>query len=153
ETVAAGGGSICAFDGVKLVVGPDSAGADPGPACYGRGGPLTITDCNLVLGRLLAQRFPFPLSIEAARGRPAPVAAQAGYELEELAAGFVAVADATMARALRAVTVARGVDPVDYALVCFGGAGAQHACALARELGIGRVLVHPRAAVLSAWGI
>ncbi|HJZ87415.1 MAG TPA: hydantoinase/oxoprolinase family protein, partial [Polyangia bacterium] len=160
ETVAAGGGSVCGFDGVKLTVGPSSAGADPGPACYGRGGPLTVTDCNLVLGRILFERFPFPLDRAAPLARLAALAGQiaaapTGRPLSALALaqGFVEVANAAMARAIRAVSVARGYDPADHALVCFGGAGGQHACALARELRIRRVLIHPHAGVLSAWGI
>ena len=161
ETVAAGGGSICRFDGVKLTVGPESAGAEPGPACYGRGGPLTVTDVNLFLGRIVANRFPFglfgrgateqrlkQLSAEAAGFYP-----HAHYSLEELAEGLVRIADANMAAAIRSVTVAKGADPADYVLVAFGGAAPQHACAVARELGIRRVLNHPNAGVLSALGI
>jgi 5-oxoprolinase (ATP-hydrolysing) len=155
ETVAAGGGSICRFDGTKLVVGPESAGAEPGPACYGRGGPLTVTDCNLLLGRLDAQRFPFPLDRRAAEGRLGQLAAEADspYSLEELAAGLVRIANANMAAAIRLVTVAKGANPADYLLVAFGSAAPQHACAVARELGIRQVLVHPDAGILSALGI
>jgi 5-oxoprolinase (ATP-hydrolysing) len=158
ETVAAGGGSICRFDGVKLVVGPESAGADPGPACYGRGGPLTVTDVNLYLGRLIAERFPFPLDRSATAKRLEELAGEVTdssgkkYSLEELAAGLLRVANANMAAAIRLVTVAKGADPADYVLVAFGAAGPQHACAVARELGIQRVLVHPDAGILSALG-
>jgi 5-oxoprolinase (ATP-hydrolysing) len=189
ETVAAGGGSICRFDGVKLVVGPESAGAEPGPACYGRGGPLTVTDCNLVLGRIVAERFPFPLDRAAAMERLGQLAAEAasshsleervaGVErqrapsvlraggsaphrpqppspqtLEELAAGLMRIANANMAAAMRLVTVAKGANPADYLLVAFGSAAPQHACAVARELGVRQVLVHPDAGILSALGI
>ena len=159
ETVAAGGGSICGFDGVKLTVGPASAGSDPGPACYGRGGPLTITDCNLVLGRIVAKRFPFPLNITASLARldelARQIAASAGYQLthEELAEGLVSIANSHMARAIRRISVARGYAPQEYALAVFGGAGAQHACELASELGMQTIVVHPLASVLSAYGI
>jgi 5-oxoprolinase (ATP-hydrolysing) len=155
ETVAAGGGSICRFDGVKLVVGPQSAGADPGPACYGRGGPLTVTDCNLVLGRIDAKRFPFPIDLEAARERLVQLAAEAAspYAVEELASGLVRIANTNMAAAIRLVSVAKGANPADYVLVAFGSAAPQHACAVARELGIEQVLVHPDAGILSAVGI
>jgi 5-oxoprolinase (ATP-hydrolysing) len=159
ETVAAGGGSICQFDGVKLVVGPDSAGADPGPACYGRGGPLTVTDVNFVLGKILPDRFPFPLDRAAALARLSAladeIAAAIGrrYELLELAAGYVRVANANMAKAIGSISVAKGCDPRDYVLVPFGGAAGQHACAVARELGIRQILLHPHAGLLSAYGI
>ncbi len=159
ETVAAGGGSICRFDGVKLTVGPESAGADPGPACYGRGGPLTVTDVNFYLGRIVAERFPFPLDRAASERRLGELAAEAAspngehYSLEELAAGFLRIANANMAAAIRSVTVAKGANPADYVLVAFGGAAPQHACAVASELGIRQVLVHPNAGVLSALGI
>jgi len=160
ETVAAGGGSICDFDGVKLVVGPESAGADPGPACYGRGGPLTITDVNVALGRVLPERFPFPLDVAAVEHRlrdlcerVGPRADDACYSPIELAQGFADIANTNMVRAIRRISVERGYDPADYALVTFGGAGAQHACAIARMLGIRRVLVHPLAGILSAYGM
>jgi 5-oxoprolinase (ATP-hydrolysing) len=159
ETVAAGGGSICAFDGVKLVVGPDSAGADPGPACYGRGGPLTVTDINLFLGRIVPGRFPFALdrpAVEIHLNRltnEIVCAAGTQYTPVELAEGFVKVANANMVRAIRKISVARGYDPRDYVLVTFGGAGGQHACALARELGIRQILSHPWSGLLSAYGI
>ncbi|HVJ84465.1 MAG TPA: hydantoinase B/oxoprolinase family protein [Caulifigura sp.] len=160
ETVAAGGGSICRFDGVKLVVGPESAGADPGPACYGRSGPLTITDVNLALGRLLAHRFPFLLDTGAVEKRlgDATTAVNAGSAGKdklpvEVAAGFVDVANANMARAIRRISTAKGYDPSEYALVCFGGAGGLHACALARELRMKQVFLHPFAGLLSAYGM
>ncbi len=167
ETVAAGGGSLCRFDGVKLVVGPESAGADPGPACYGRGGPLTVTDVNLYLKRIVPERFPIPLDRAATERRlrelagemEGSLAAEAAspsseaYSLEALAAGLLRIANANMASAIRSVTVAKGADPAEYVLVAFGGAAAQHACAVARELGIRQVLIHPEAGVLSALGI
>ncbi len=159
ETVAAGGGSICGFDGVKLVVGPDSAGANPGPACYGRGGPLAVTDINLYLGKILPDRFPFPLDRSAVERRLAEmaemIAATTGsrFSLAELAGGFLEIANANMARALRSVSIARGCDPRDYLLVPFGGAAGQHACELARELDIRQLLCHPDAGLLSARGI
>jgi 5-oxoprolinase (ATP-hydrolysing) len=165
ETVAAGGGSICKWDGIKLTVGPDSAGADPGPACYGRGGPLTITDCNFYLGRILPEHFPFPLDRTAVEARLAEVeaAVRAGgsrnaaegvpYSAEALAEGFVRIANTHMAQAIRSISVAKGYDPRDYVLVAFGAAAPQHACGVARELGIRQVLLHPDTGVLSALGI
>jgi 5-oxoprolinase (ATP-hydrolysing) len=159
ETVAAGGGSICRWDGVKLVVGPASAGADPGPACYGRGGPLTITDCNLYLGRIVPEHFPFPLDRAAVDQRLQNIAAQliaSGAQRKshnELAAGFVQIANAHMSAAIRSVSVARGYDVRDELLVPFGAAAAQHACAVARQLGIKQILSHPDAGALSALGI
>ncbi len=155
ETVAAGGGSICKFDGLKLVVGPDSAGADPGPACYGRGGPLTVTDCNLILGRIVPEHFPFPLDRPAAESRLAEITHQLDAVTTplELAAGFIRIANANMATAIRSISIAKGYDPRDYVLVAFGAAGPQHACAVARELGIKKILSHPDAGVLSALGI
>ncbi len=159
DTVAAGGGSICQFDGAKLTVGPASAGADPGPACYGRGGPLCVTDLNLFLGRIAEERFPFALDREAVEkhlsNMAEEIAAATSESLtsHELAEGFLQVANANMVRAVRGVSVAQGADPSDYALVSFGGAGAQHACAVARELGIQSILNHPDAGILSAYGI
>ena len=159
ETVAAGGGSICGFDGVKLTVGPDSAGSDPGPACYGRGGPLAITDVNLWLGRVRAEHFPFPLDREAVRRRLEAVAEQVAAatlrtpSLDELARGFLQVANAHMAKAIRSISLARGLDPREFTLVAFGGAAAQHACAVADELGMTRILNHPDAGLLSAYGM
>jgi 5-oxoprolinase (ATP-hydrolysing) len=159
ETVAAGGGSLCGFDGVKLVVGPDSAGADPGPACYGRGGPLAVTDVNFYLGRILAEHFPFPLDRAAVEARLVALAAQiqqaAGKRLTplELCDGFVRVANSNMVRAIQSISVAKGCDPREYVLVAFGGAAGQHACAVAGELGMRQVLLHPDAGILSAYGI
>lgn len=160
ETVAAGGGSVCDFDGVKLIVGPESAGASPGPACYGRGGPLTVTDINLYLGKILPSRFPFPLDrdvvehkLRALCDRIANSATATRYTPRELADGFLKVANANMVRPIRNISVAKGYDPRDYVLVTFGGAGAQHACAIARALGMRNILVHPLAGILSAYGI
>ncbi|MDQ3333525.1 MAG: hydantoinase/oxoprolinase family protein, partial [Planctomycetota bacterium] len=160
ETVAAGGGSVCRFDGVKLAVGPQSAGADPGPACYGRGGPLTVTDVNLYLGRILAERFPFPLDRSAVERRLVALCDEVAssplgrrYTPTELAEGFRTIAVEAMARAIRTVSVAKGFDPAEYTLVTFGGAGGQHACELADVLGMKTVLAHPHAGVLSAYGI
>ncbi|HEY3391438.1 MAG TPA: hydantoinase B/oxoprolinase family protein, partial [Lacipirellulaceae bacterium] len=162
ETVAAGGGSICRFDGVKLTVGPDSAGADPGPACYGRGGPLTVTDVNFYLGRIVPERFAFPLDRAATERRLRDLAeklsaeaaspTRTNYPLDELAAGLLRIANANMAAAIRLVTIAKGSYPADFVLVAFGAAAGQHACAVARELGIRQVLIHPDAGVLSALG-
>ena len=247
ETVAAGGGSICWFDGVKLRVGPQSAGAEPGPACYGRGGPLTVTDLNLLLGRLVPSEFPFKLDQAAADQRlrelcqQVNTAYQAGYQMpeqtteqttaaktaghlvsvaaanavetpgafesvdtkqadtsisklpvqsshteqtnaarqsagstavvspgrepvaerpgvaalytpERLAEGLLRLANANMATAIRSISIHKGFDPADYLLVAFGGAAPQHACAIAAELGMRRILVHPDASVLSALG-
>jgi 5-oxoprolinase (ATP-hydrolysing) len=166
HTVAAGGGSLCRFDGFRLTVGPESAGADPGPLCYGRRGPggarlahePTLTDVNAFLGRLPPDRFPFPLDVAPvsaalARVRDALAAAGHARSLDEVAAGFVEVANATMAEAIAQVSVARGVDPRECALIGFGGAGGQHVCQVARALGIRTVLLHPLAGLLSAWGI
>ncbi|WP_241676316.1 hydantoinase B/oxoprolinase family protein [Bremerella volcania] len=159
ETVAAGGGSICAFDGVKLVVGPRSAGADPGPACYGRGGPLTVTDINYALGKLQAARLPFPLDAEAVDRRLAEVCQQVevatGHKRTplELAAGFLQIANANIAEAIRTISVAKGYDPRSYLLVPFGGAAGQHACAVAEILEARQLLFHPNAGILSAVGI
>ena len=163
HTVAAGGGSICSFDGARFRVGPQSAGADPGPACYRRGGPLTVTDCNLALGRIDPAFFPAvfgpggdePLDPAASRTRLLEVAATlpGSQSLEEIAEGFLAIAVANMANAIRKISVARGHDVTAYALACFGGAGGQHACKVADTLGIETVLVHPLAGMLSAYGI
>lgn len=159
ETVAAGGGSICDFDGAHPTVGPRSAGADPGPACYGRGGPLCITDCNLLLGRVNAARFPFPLDRAAAERcmdeRIATIADTLGrvYRREELAAGYVAIANAHMTAAIRQASVRRGYDPREYPLVSFGGAAGQHACAVAGALGMRAIVIHPCASLLSAYGV
>lgn len=159
ETVAAGGGSVCGFDGVKLVVGPDSAGAEPGPACYGRGGPLAVTDVNFFQGKILTEHFPFPLDRAAVERRLEALiesiheATGTRYEPHALCDGFLKVANSNMVRAIRAISVAKGADPRDYVLVAFGGAAGQHACAVARELNIRQVLVHPDAGILSAYGV
>ncbi len=159
ETVAAGGGSICGFDGVKPTVGPASAGADPGPACYGAGGPLCLTDVNLLLGRLPERRFSLPLERGAARRRIEEqidvirTATGRAYAEQELAAGYLRIANEHMAAAIRRISLQRGVDVRDFALVAFGGAGGQHACAVAELLGVRTVLCHPLAGLLSAYGI
>ena len=159
ETVAAGGGSICRWYQGGLEVGPQSAGADPGPACYGRGGPLTVTDVNFLLGNLDEDRVEIPLSREAAEERFAELKeemATAGAEVpddEELLQGLRAIAVERMAEAVRSISVGEGFEPADYALVAFGGAGPQHACELAESLGVTRVLVPGDAGLLSAWGL
>ena len=163
HTVAAGGGSICRFDGMRFRVGPESAGANPGPACYRNGGPLTVTDCNLFLGRIDPAQFPAvfgpggnePLDREAAETRLREVAELLGgnKSLEEIAAGFLDIAVDNMAAAIRKISIARGHDVTRYTLACFGGAGGQHACAVADALGMERILIHPLAGVLSAYGI
>ncbi len=163
NTVAAGGGSICSFDGARYRVGPESAGADPGPACYRKGGPLTVTDCNLFLGRIDPAFFPSvfgpggdePLDRAAARAALEGVAASLpeAKPLDEIAEGFLAIAVDNMANAIRKISVARGYDVTAYALACFGGAGGQHACKVADGLGMETVLVHPLAGILSAFGI
>ncbi|CAG0914660.1 unnamed protein product [Notodromas monacha] len=176
-TVAAGGGSVLSFVAGLFHVGPESAGAHPGPACYRKGGPLTITDANLVLGRLLPQYFPCifgpeeneSLNIEASRYKMTEAmnavnefrrgeAAREGrpfepMTVEEVAMGFVRVANETMSRPIRNLTQARGYDTRDHELACFGGAGAQHACSVARALGMSRVHVHKYAGILSAFGM
>jgi 5-oxoprolinase (ATP-hydrolysing) len=163
HTIAAGGGSICRFDGMRFRVGPESAGARPGPACYGAGGPLTLTDCNVFLGRISVEHFPAlfgpngdqPLDREASRMRLHEVAdaLQGTKSLEEIAEGFLAIAVDNMAAAIRKISIARGHDVTRYTLACFGGAGGQHACRVADALGMERILIHPLAGVLSAYGI
>ena len=167
HTVAAGGGSILHFDGARLRVGPESAGANPGPACYRRGGPLTITDANLMLGKISPDSFPAifgphadePLDREAVERGFAilaeEVAAATGSPVDPraLAEDFVHIAVANMARAIKEVSTSRGHDAANFTLQCFGGAGGQHACLVAEELGIRRVLLHPFAGVLSAYGM
>lgn len=158
ETVAAGGGSVCGFDGVKLTVGPQSAGADPGPACYGRGGPLTVTDINLLLGKLQASHLPFALDEQAAQAELTALCArlkEAGFDRQplEVAEGLLHIANNNIVQAIRSVSVAKGVAPREYLLAAFGGAAGQHACAVAEALGMTHVLLHPDAGVLSAWGI
>ena len=163
HTVAAGGGSICHFDGVRLRVGPDSAGANPGPASYRRGGPLTVTDCNVLLGRIQPDFFPAlfgpdgdaPLDADVvARQFDALAAAlPAPTECDALAAGCIRIAVENMANAIKKISVQRGHDVTEYALTCFGGAAGQHACLVADALDMRRVFIHPLAGVLSAYGI
>ena len=159
ETVAAGGGSVCWLDGERLRVGPRSAGARPGPACYGAGGPLTLTDVNLLLGRLDPDRFGIPVAAGPARARLDKlldeVEGRSGERPDDESAlgGLLAVANETMADAIRRISLRRGYDPTGYALVAFGGAGGQHACGVAACLGIRKVVVPPDAALLSALGL
>jgi 5-oxoprolinase (ATP-hydrolysing) len=159
HTVAAGGGSICVYKGGRFTVGPESAGAVPGPACYRRGGPLAVTDCNLMLGKLQPQHFPRlfgpngdqPLDRAAVAARFAELAAP--LAVEAAAEGFVAIAVANMANAIKKISVQRGHDVTRYTLACFGGAGGQHACLVADALAMDRVMLHPLAGVLSAYGM
>jgi 5-oxoprolinase (ATP-hydrolysing) len=162
HTVAAGGGSVLHFDAGRFRAGPDSAGANPGPACYRRGGPLTVTDANLMLGKLQPDFFPAifgpnqdrPLDAETVRGRFADLALQVGDKApEQVAEGFVTVAVENMANAIKKISVQRGYDVTEYLLNCFGGAGGQHACLVADALGMEAVLVHPFSGLLSAYGI
>ncbi|UQX13301.1 hydantoinase B/oxoprolinase family protein [Candidatus Mycobacterium methanotrophicum] len=167
HTIAAGGGSVLHFDGARYRVGPDSAGADPGPACYRGGGPLTVTDANVMLGRIQPDHFPAafgpdgdePLDVEIVRQRFAELAreitARTGDDrtLEQVAQGYLQVAVANMASAVKRITVQKGRDVAEYVLTTFGGAGAQHACAVADSLGMDTVLIPPMAGVLSALGI
>ena len=167
HTVAAGGGSILGFDGARLRVGPRSAGADPGPASYRRGGPLATTDANVLLGRIQPMHFPhvfgpggnqsldgagvrtqfeaLAAQVQAATGRPTTA--------EALAAGYLRIAVQAMANAIKRISVARGYDVTGYTLQCFGGAGGQHACGVADALGMTRIFIHPLAGVLSAYGM
>ncbi len=162
NTIAAGGGSILHFDGARFRVGPHSAGADPGPMCYRRGGPLTVTDANVMVGKLSPEFFPpmfgasgtEPIDADAVRAAFAELAARAGGRTpEEVADGFIRIAVENMAHAIRRISVARGVDMRDYTLNCFGGAGGQHACLVADALGIKRILIHPFSGLLSAYGM
>jgi 5-oxoprolinase (ATP-hydrolysing) len=167
HTVAAGGGSILAFDGARLRVGPQSAGANPGPASYRRGGPLAVTDANVMLGKISPAHFPKvfgPRGDEALdrdivvakfEAMAADVRSRTGRETtpESLAEGFLQIAVQNMANAIKRISVARGYDVTQYTLQCFGGAGGQHACLVADALGMGRVFVHPLAGVLSAYGM
>ncbi|MFN8839071.1 MAG: hydantoinase B/oxoprolinase family protein [Burkholderiales bacterium] len=167
HTVAAGGGSILHFDGARLRVGPDSAGANPGPACYRRGGPLTVTDANVMLGKVQPEHFPkvFGPAADQALDREAvergfarladAIAAATGRRMtpEQVAQGFVDIANANMANAIKKISVQRGYDVTRYALTVFGGAGGQHACAVADLLAMSKVLAHPLAGVLSAYGM
>src|SRR5258706_16114640 len=167
HTIAAGGGSILFLDGQRQRVGPDSAGANPGPACYRRGGPLPVTDCNVILGKIQPAHFP---KVFGARGDEAldaavvreKFAALAGeiaratgqpQSPEAVAEGFIRIAVANMANAIKFISVQRGHDVTEYTLACFGGAGGQHACLVADELGMKRVYIHPLAGVLSAYGM
>ncbi|WP_035605646.1 hydantoinase B/oxoprolinase family protein [Haloferula sp. BvORR071] len=158
ETVAAGGGSICRFHNGRLEVGPDSAGADPGPACYGRGGPLTLTDVNILAGYMDAAKAGIPLDRAAAEARLDELLtdlrnAGESTTAEALLAGLRELAVETMAEAIRGVSVREGCAPQDFALLAFGGAGPQHACAVAEKLGVSTVLVPADAGLLSAWGL
>jgi 5-oxoprolinase (ATP-hydrolysing) len=167
HTVAAGGGSVLHFDGSRYRVGPDSAGADPGPACYRNGGPLTLTDANAVLGRIQPDHFPhvfgpsgdLPIDARTTTGQFHALARQITEATgdrrgpEQVAAGFVEIAVANMANAIKKISVQRGYDITEYVLSVFGGAGGQHACAVADALGMSKVLIHPLAGVLSAYGI
>src|SRR5271166_4330302 len=163
HTVAAGGGSVLHFDGARFRVGPDSAGADPGPACYRRGGPLAVTDANLMTGRLVPDFFPKvfgpngdePLDAEIVRERFEKLARDIGdgRSAEAVAEGFLAVAVGKMAEAIKTISVARGYDVTRYALNSFGGAGGQHACDVADALAITTILIHPLSSLLSAYGM
>ncbi len=161
HTVAAGGGSLLQFDGARFRVGPESAGANPGPACYRRGGPLAVTDANVMLGKIQPRFFPQVFGPSGSEALDAAVvrtkfdalAAQTGHRAEDVAEGFVSIAVQQMANAIKKISVARGYDVTRYTLQCFGGAGGQHACLVADALGMTRVLVHPLAGVLSAYGM
>ncbi|MCX7685581.1 MAG: hydantoinase B/oxoprolinase family protein [Acetobacteraceae bacterium] len=163
HTVAAGGGSILHYDGARFRVGPDSAGANPGPACYRRGGPLAVTDANVMVGKLVPEFFPRifgpnqdePLDAETVRAKFAELAEAIGDGRgpAEVADGFLAVAVENMANAIKKISVERGYDVTRYALNCFGGAGGQHACRVADALGMRTVLIHPLSSLLSAYGM
>ena len=167
HTVAAGGGSICFFDGSRYRVGPESAGANPGPACYRRGGPLTVTDCNVMLGKLQPDFFPNvfgpnqdePLDADVVRQKFEALAQEIQTATGdhrspvEVADGYLKIAVENMANAIKKISVQRGYDVTGYTLNCFGGAGGQHACLVADALGMTKVLIHPFAGVLSAYGM
>ncbi len=167
HTVAAGGGSVVGFDGSRYRVGPESAGAYPGPACYRHGGPLAVTDCNVMVGKLQPEFFPqvfgpggdLPLDGEIVRQQFTALAAEihrATGDLrrpEQVAAGFLAIAVEKMANAIKKISVQRGYDVAEYVLCCFGGAGGQHACLIADALGMTEIFLHPYAGVLSAYGM
>jgi 5-oxoprolinase (ATP-hydrolysing) len=161
HTVAAGGGSILEFDGSRFRVGPQSAGANPGPASYRRGGPLAVTDANVMVGKIQPRYFPKvfgakanePLSLEAVQTKFNDLAGRTGRAAEVVAEGFINIAVQQMANAIKKISVARGYDVTRYTLQCFGGAGGQHACLVADALGMSRVFVHPLAGVLSAYGM
>jgi 5-oxoprolinase (ATP-hydrolysing) len=161
HTVAAGGGSLLSYDGARFRVGPESAGANPGPACYRRGGKLAVTDANVVLGKIQPSYFPKmfgpkadeSLSYEDALDKFSELANKVDRKAEEVAEGFINIAVQQMANAIKKISVARGYDVTSYTLQCFGGAGGQHACLVADTLGMTRVFVHPLAGVLSAYGM
>ncbi len=167
HTVAAGGGSVLQFDGARFRVGPGSAGADPGPACYRRGGPLTVTDCNVMLGRIQPDCFPAvfgpgadqPLdrdtTVDQFEALASEVTRAVGshHSAEQVAAGFLCIAVENMANAIKKISVQRGYDVTEYTLNCFGGAAGQHACRVADAIGVERIFLHPFAGVLSAWGM
>ncbi|MEG5030282.1 hydantoinase B/oxoprolinase family protein [Microcoleus sp. AT8-B1] len=163
HTVAAGGGSIVFFDGARYRVGPESAGANPGPACYRKGGPLTVTDCNVMLGKIQPDFFPkvfglngdLPIAPDVVKQKFVQLAGEIGGErtAEQVAEGFLAIAVEKMANAVKKISLQRGYDVSEYTLCCFGGAGGQHACAIADALGMKRVFIHPYAGVLSAYGM
>jgi len=159
ETVAAGGGSICGFDGFRLFVGPESASAEPGPACYGAGGPLTVTDINLLAGKLHPGNFSIPVYREAAEHKLNQLLDEiekaSGKEpvAGEILESYLAIANETMAGAIRKISVSRGYDPADYCLVTFGGAGGLHACNIASLLGVRKIILPREAGLLSAYGI
>ncbi len=161
HTVAAGGGSLLTYDGARMRVGPESAGANPGPACYGRGGPLAVTDANVLTGRLRPEFFPAifgpeadrPLDVDATRAGFEELAGAIGKPAEEVAEGFLRIAVENMANAIKKISVQRGYDVTEYCLTVFGGAGAQHACAIADTLGMSTCLIHPMASLLSAYGM
>ncbi|HVL70892.1 MAG TPA: hydantoinase B/oxoprolinase family protein, partial [Beijerinckiaceae bacterium] len=163
HTVAAGGGSVLHYDGARFRVGPDSAGANPGPACYRRGGPLAVTDANVMVGKLMPEFFPAifgpdqdqPIDADVVRERFEALAAEIGdgRGAAEVADGLLRIAVANMAEAIKKISVQRGYDVTGYALNCFGGAGGQHACLVADALGMTRVLIHPLSGLLSAYGM
>ena len=161
HTVAAGGGSILGFDGARFRVGPESAGANPGPASYRRGGPLAVTDANVMVGKIQPAHFPKvfghaaneALDGDAVAQKFGDLATQTGRSAEDVAHGFIQIAVQQMANAIKKISVARGYDVTRYTLQCFGGAGGQHACLVADALGMTRVFVHPLAGVLSAYGM
>src|SRR5690625_1502820 len=167
HTVAAGGGSIVSFDGARMRVGPDSAGAYPGPAAYRNGGPLTVTDCNVMLGKIQPEFFPKifgpggdqPLDVETVQQKFAALSKEIEQATgqksspHEIAEGFIQIAVSNMANAIKKISIERGYDVSQYTLVSFGGAGGQHACLVADALGISQVLIHPFAGVLSAYGM
>jgi 5-oxoprolinase (ATP-hydrolysing) len=161
HTVAAGGGSLLAYDGSRFRVGPESAGANPGPACYRRGGALAVTDANVLLGKIQADYFPRvfgpngdeAMSLSAAAEKFATLSQKIGRPSEEIAEGFISIAVQQMANAIKKISVSRGYDVASYTLQCFGGAGGQHACLVADALGMTRIFVHPLAGVLSAYGM